>query len=88
MEEKDVSFTNACSLNIGGIAGGRDEVKDQGTEGTMMKTSLEIDEESDEEGDESETKEEVEEMLEEEEDDEDDGDFNSFPTIEELTHHE
>ncbi|GKC48980.1 reverse transcriptase domain-containing protein [Tanacetum coccineum] len=62
MEEKDVSFTNACSLNIGGIAGGRDEVKDQGTEGTMMKTSLEIDEESDEEGDESETKEEVEEM--------------------------
>ncbi|GKC17353.1 hypothetical protein Tco_1014135 [Tanacetum coccineum] len=85
---KDVSFTNAYSLNIGGTAGGRDEVKEQGTEETMMKSSSKIDEESDEEGDESETKEEVEEMLEEEEDYGNDGEFNSFPTIEELTHHE
>ncbi|GKF62386.1 hypothetical protein Tco_0182440, partial [Tanacetum coccineum] len=64
-EEKYVSFTNACSLNIGGTTGGRDEVKEQGTEETMMKSSLEINEESDEEGDESETEEEVEEMLKE-----------------------
>ncbi|GJS60242.1 hypothetical protein Tco_0655026 [Tanacetum coccineum] len=61
MEEKDISFTNTCSINIG---------------------------ENDEEGDESETEDEVEEMLKEEEDKEDDGDFNSFPTLEELTHHE
>ncbi|GJR59150.1 hypothetical protein Tco_0625905 [Tanacetum coccineum] len=59
-------------LSIGGTAGRKDEVKEKGTEGTMIKGSSKIDEESNEERDESETKEEVEEMLGEEEDDEDD----------------
>nr|GEY00945.1 hypothetical protein [Tanacetum cinerariifolium] len=41
-----------------------------------------------EEESESETDEEVEEILEEEEEDKDDENFNSFPTMKELSHHE
>ncbi|GKC28198.1 hypothetical protein Tco_1035492, partial [Tanacetum coccineum] len=48
----------------------------------------EADEVSEEEEGEFLTDEEVEEILKEEEDDEDDEKFNSFPTMEELTHHE
>ncbi|GJR20595.1 protein kinase-like domain, concanavalin A-like lectin/glucanase domain protein [Tanacetum coccineum] len=87
-EEKDVSSTKACGLNTGDITEGGDKVKEQSTEETEIQSSSEIDEESNDEGDESETEEEVEEIPEEEKDDENNGDFNSFPKMEELTHHE
>ncbi|GJS86158.1 protein kinase-like domain, concanavalin A-like lectin/glucanase domain protein [Tanacetum coccineum] len=48
----------------------------------------EVKEVIDEEESEVETDEEIEEILEEEEEDEDGEYFNSFPTMEELTHHE
>nr|GEW99261.1 protein kinase-like domain, concanavalin A-like lectin/glucanase domain protein [Tanacetum cinerariifolium] len=48
----------------------------------------EVEEVIDEEESEVETDEEVEEILKDEEEDEDGESFNSFPTIEELTHHE
>ncbi|GKC57104.1 hypothetical protein Tco_1084702, partial [Tanacetum coccineum] len=53
-----------------------------------METDMEVDEVIEEEESEFETDEEVEEILEEEEDDEDGKNFNLFPTMEELTHHE
>ncbi|GJQ92595.1 hypothetical protein Tco_0003734 [Tanacetum coccineum] len=49
---------------------------------------VEVEEVIEEEESEFETDEEVEEILKEEKDDEDSKKFNSFPTIEELTHHE
>nr|GEX02315.1 hypothetical protein [Tanacetum cinerariifolium] len=51
------------------------------------KAKEEVKEVIDEEESEVETDEEVEEILKDEEEDEDDEYFNSFPTIEELTHH-
>ncbi|GKB06425.1 hypothetical protein Tco_0834658 [Tanacetum coccineum] len=93
-KEEDVSSTNACDLNLGGMVKGKevDEVsdedaKEQGTDENVMKTDMVVDEVS-EEGIEFETDEEIEEILEEEGDDKDDENFNSFPTMEELTHHE
>ncbi|GJT24774.1 hypothetical protein Tco_0894711 [Tanacetum coccineum] len=56
-----------------------------------IKAKEEVKEVIDEEESEVETDEEVEEILEDEEEegeDEDDEYFNSFPTMEELTHHE
>ncbi|GKC22165.1 hypothetical protein Tco_1024315 [Tanacetum coccineum] len=87
-EEEDVSLANACNLNAGGMIRGKEEVKEHGTEETEMKTSSEVDGVSKEEEDEFMTDEEVVEILEEEGDDEDDVNFNSFPKMEELTHHE
>ncbi|GJX86239.1 hypothetical protein Tco_0337013 [Tanacetum coccineum] len=87
-KEKDISFANACNLNVGDMVRGNEEVKEQGMEETEVKTCSKINEVSDEKEDEPMTDEEVEEILKEEEDDEDDEKFNFFPTMEELTHHE
>ncbi|GJT94306.1 hypothetical protein Tco_1083151 [Tanacetum coccineum] len=86
-EEDDDSSTNACNLNLGSTVKGKEEVKEQGKEENEMETDMEVEEEIDEEGSEFETDEEVEEIIKEEEDDGDGENFNSFPTIEELTHH-
>ncbi|GJS91536.1 hypothetical protein Tco_0774172, partial [Tanacetum coccineum] len=87
-EEEDVSLTNACSLDLGGTVKGREGVKEQAKEENEMGTGIEVDEVIEEEKSEFETDEEVEEILEDEEDDEDGENFNVFPTMEELTHHE
>ncbi|GJY23814.1 MAK10-like protein [Tanacetum coccineum] len=87
-KEEDVSSTNTCDLNLGSMVKGKEEVKDQGTDESEMETDVEVDEVIEEEESEFETNEEVEEIFEEEEDDEDGENFNSFPTMEELTHHE
>ncbi|GJW56133.1 MAK10-like protein [Tanacetum coccineum] len=62
--------------------------KEQGKEEDEMETNVEVKEVIEEEESEFETDEEVEEILEEEEEDEDDENFNSFPTMKELSHHE
>ncbi|GKC06823.1 hypothetical protein Tco_0998433 [Tanacetum coccineum] len=54
----------------------------------MKEAKDEVKEVIDEKESEVETDEEIEEILKEEEEDEDDEYFNSFPTMEELTHHE
>ncbi|GJX93380.1 protein kinase-like domain, concanavalin A-like lectin/glucanase domain protein [Tanacetum coccineum] len=87
-EEEDVSSTNACDLNLGSMVKGKEEVKEQGMDKSEMENVVEVEEVIEEEESEFETDEEVEEILEEEKDDEDDENFNSFPTMEELTHHE
>ncbi|GJR37142.1 hypothetical protein Tco_1212826 [Tanacetum coccineum] len=87
-KEEGISLVNTCNLNLGGMVRGREEVKEQGTKESKLKTNSEADEVSEEEEDEFLTDEEVEEILEEEEDNEDDENFNSFLTMEELTHHE
>ncbi|GJV95387.1 protein kinase-like domain, concanavalin A-like lectin/glucanase domain protein [Tanacetum coccineum] len=86
-EEEDVSSTNACDFNLGGVKG-KEGVKEQGMEENEMETDMEIDEVIEEEESKFETDEDVEEILKVEEDDEDDENFNLFPTMEELTHHE
>ncbi|GKG50020.1 hypothetical protein Tco_0518794, partial [Tanacetum coccineum] len=53
-----------------------------------METDVEVEEVIKEEENEFETDEEVEEILEDEKDDKDGENFNSFPTMKELTHHE
>ncbi|GJX97086.1 hypothetical protein Tco_0352884 [Tanacetum coccineum] len=88
MEEEDDSSTNACNLDLGGMVKGRAEIKEQSKEENEMKTDMEVEEEIEEEESEFETDEEVKEIIEEEEDDRVDENFNSFPTIEELTQHE
>ncbi|GJS96445.1 hypothetical protein Tco_0803413 [Tanacetum coccineum] len=65
----------------------RKEVKGARTEENEMETNMKVDELIEEES-EFETDEEVEEILKEEEDDLDGENFNLFPTMEELTHHE
>ncbi|GJZ10389.1 MAK10-like protein [Tanacetum coccineum] len=87
-EEEDDSSTNACDLNLGGMVKGKEEVKEQGKEENEMETDIEVEEEIKEEESEFETNEEVEEIIKEEEDEGDGENFNSFPTMEELTHHE
>ncbi|GJR82856.1 hypothetical protein Tco_0153641 [Tanacetum coccineum] len=87
-ELEDVSSTNACNLNLGGTVKGKEGVKEKGKEENEMETNMEVDEVIKEEEIEFKTDEEVKEILEEEEDEEDGKDFNLFPTIEELTHHE
>ncbi|GKC01867.1 hypothetical protein Tco_0993477 [Tanacetum coccineum] len=83
-EEEDDSSTNACDLNLGGMVKGKEEVKEE----DEMETDMEVEEVIEEEETEFETDEEVEEIFEEEEEDEDDENFNSFPTMKELSHHE
>ncbi|GJT31776.1 hypothetical protein Tco_0922195 [Tanacetum coccineum] len=87
-EEEDVSPTNACDLNLGGMVKGKEEMKEHGKEENEMETDMEEEEVIEEEESEFETDEEVEEILEEEEDDQDSENFNLFPTMKELTHHE
>ncbi|GJW14661.1 protein kinase-like domain, concanavalin A-like lectin/glucanase domain protein [Tanacetum coccineum] len=77
--EEDDSSTNECDPNLGGMVKGEEGVKEK---------EMEVDEEIEEEESEFETDEEVEEIIEEEEDEGDGKNFNSFPTMEELTHHE
>ncbi|GJV43150.1 hypothetical protein Tco_1427686 [Tanacetum coccineum] len=80
--------TNACDTTTTlDWSKGKEEVKEQGTEENEIKTDVEEEEEEviEEEESEFETDEEVEEILKEEEDDEN---FNSFPTMKDLTHHE
>nr|GEY00845.1 hypothetical protein [Tanacetum cinerariifolium] len=86
--EENVSITSACNLNLGGMERGEEEVKKQGTKENEIKADLEVDEVSEEEEGEFLTDEEVEEILREEKENEDDENFNSFLTMEELTHHE
>ncbi|GJU49812.1 MAK10-like protein [Tanacetum coccineum] len=86
-EEEDVSSTNACDLNLGGMVKGKEGVKEQGEEDNEIETDMEVGEVIEEEESEFETDEEVEEILEEEEDDKDGENFNLFTTMKELTHH-
>ncbi|GJY17761.1 hypothetical protein Tco_0389252 [Tanacetum coccineum] len=86
--EEDVSSTNAHRRDLGKMTRGNEEVKEQGKEEDEMETNVEVKEVIEEEESEFETDEEVEEILEEEEEDEDDENFNSFPTMKELSHHE
>ncbi|GJU79667.1 hypothetical protein Tco_1282032 [Tanacetum coccineum] len=67
---------------------GKEEVKEQGIDESEIETDVEVEEVIEEEESEFETDEEVEEILEEEKDDKDGENFNSFPTMKELTHHE
>ncbi|GJV19541.1 hypothetical protein Tco_1368561 [Tanacetum coccineum] len=87
-EKEDISSTNACNLDLGGMVKGKEEVKEQGKEENKMETDMEVDVEIEEEESEFKTDEEVEEIIEEEEDDGDGKNFNSFPTMDELTHPE
>ncbi|GJU92287.1 hypothetical protein Tco_1304710 [Tanacetum coccineum] len=86
--EEDVSTTNARRRDFGKMTRGNKEVKEQGKEEDEMETNMEVKDVNEEEESEFKTDEEVEEILEEEEEDEDDENFNSFPTMKELSHHE
>ncbi|GJV02361.1 zinc finger, CCHC-type containing protein [Tanacetum coccineum] len=74
--------------DLGKMTRGNEEVKEQGKEEDEMETNVEVKEVIEEEESKFETNEEVEEILEEEEEDEDDKNFNSFPTMKNLSHHE
>ncbi|GJZ63776.1 MAK10-like protein [Tanacetum coccineum] len=56
--------------------------------GMIWKQNMEVEDVIEEEESEFKTDEEVEEIFKEEEEDEDDENFNSFPTMKELSHHE
>ncbi|GJU05771.1 hypothetical protein Tco_1122201 [Tanacetum coccineum] len=64
------------------------EIKEQGKEEDGMETDMEVEEVIEEEESEFETDEEVEEVFKEEEEDGDEENFNLFPTMMELSHHE
>ncbi|GJV85857.1 MAK10-like protein [Tanacetum coccineum] len=83
--EEDVSKTNARIRDLDKMMRGNEEVKEQGKGEDEMETNVEVKEVIKEEESEFETGEEVEELLKEDEDDEN---FNSFPTMKELSHHE
>ncbi|GJW71074.1 protein kinase-like domain, concanavalin A-like lectin/glucanase domain protein [Tanacetum coccineum] len=74
--------------DLGKIKRGNEEVKEQGKDEDKMETNVEVKKVIEEEESEFETDEEVKEILKEEEEDEDDENFNSFPTMKELSHHE
>ncbi|GJY32611.1 hypothetical protein Tco_0417080 [Tanacetum coccineum] len=86
--KEDVLTTNARRRDLDNITRGNEEVKEQGKDEDEMKTNVEVKEVIEEEESEFETNEEVKEILEEEEEDEDDGNFNSLPTMKELSHQE
>ncbi|GJS60585.1 hypothetical protein Tco_0655369 [Tanacetum coccineum] len=87
-EEEDTSSTNTHEHELGDMVRRSEEVKEQGKKEDEMKTDMEVEEVIEEEESEFKTDEEVKEIFEEEEKDEDDEDFNSFPTMKELSHHE
>ncbi|GJU96370.1 hypothetical protein Tco_1321126 [Tanacetum coccineum] len=82
-----LSSTNTCDLNPGGVVKGKEEVKEKDREEDEIETDMEVEEVIEEEESEFKTDEEVEEIFEEKEEDEDDENFNSFPTMKELSHH-
>ncbi|GKB25276.1 hypothetical protein Tco_0864677 [Tanacetum coccineum] len=86
--EEDVSSTNVCRHDLGKMTRGNEKVKKQGKGEDQMEIDVEVKEVIEEKESEFETDEEVEEILGEEEEDEDDENFNSFPTMKELSHHE
>ncbi|GJZ08011.1 hypothetical protein Tco_0542294 [Tanacetum coccineum] len=43
-EEEDVSSTNVCDLNLGGMVKGKEEVKEQGKEEDEMEINIEVEE--------------------------------------------
>ncbi|GKB37541.1 hypothetical protein Tco_0882483 [Tanacetum coccineum] len=83
--EEDVSTTNARRRDLDKITRGNEEVKEQGKEEGEMETNMEAKEVIEDEESKFETNEEIEEILEEDEYDEN---FNSFLTMQELSHHE
>ncbi|GJS89801.1 MAK10-like protein [Tanacetum coccineum] len=44
-EEEDASSTNACNLNLGGMAKGKEELKEKGKEDNEMEADMEVEEE-------------------------------------------
>ncbi|GJY76461.1 MAK10-like protein [Tanacetum coccineum] len=58
-EEEDVSSTNVCDLNLGGMVKGKEEVKEQGKEENEMETNMEVEEVIKEDESEFETDEEI-----------------------------
>ncbi|GJX26542.1 hypothetical protein Tco_0232838 [Tanacetum coccineum] len=86
--KEDVSSTNECRHDLDKMTRGNEEVKKQGREEDEMETDMEVEEVIEEEESEFETNEEVKEILKEEEEDEDDENYNLFPTMKELSHHE
>ncbi|GKA80472.1 hypothetical protein Tco_0787164 [Tanacetum coccineum] len=87
-EEEDTFSTNTHENKLDDMVKRSEEVKEQGKEEDEMETDIKIEEVIKEEESKFETDEEVEEIFEEEEEDEDDENFNSFPTMMELSHHE
>ncbi|GJV70307.1 hypothetical protein Tco_1485816 [Tanacetum coccineum] len=75
-------------VNLSSMVKGKEEVKEQGIDESEMETDVEVEEVIKDEESEYETDDEVEEILKEEKDDEDGENFNSFLTMEELTHNE
>ncbi|GJS81159.1 hypothetical protein Tco_0747700 [Tanacetum coccineum] len=86
--KEGVSTTNIRRCDLSKMTRGNEEVKEQGNGEDEIETNVEVKEVIEEEESEFETDEEVEEILEEEEEDEDDENFNLFPTMKELSHHE
>ncbi|GKC31469.1 hypothetical protein Tco_1038763, partial [Tanacetum coccineum] len=86
--EEDISSTNAHEYELANMVRRGEEVKEQGKEEDEMETDVEVEKVIKEEESRFKTEEEVEEIFEKEEEDEDDGNFNSFPTMMELSHHE
>ncbi|GKE19234.1 hypothetical protein Tco_1426811 [Tanacetum coccineum] len=86
--EEDVSTTNARRHDLDKMTRGNEEVKEQGKEEGEMETNVEAKEVTEDEESEFKIDEEIEEILKEEEEDEDDEKFSSFPTMQELSHHE
>ncbi|GKC71390.1 hypothetical protein Tco_1117273, partial [Tanacetum coccineum] len=87
-EEEDISLTHTYEHELGYMVRRSKEVEDKGKEEDEMETDVEVEEMIEEEESEFEIDEEIEEVFEEEEEDEDDENFNSFPTMKELSHHE
>ncbi|GJV90200.1 protein kinase-like domain, concanavalin A-like lectin/glucanase domain protein [Tanacetum coccineum] len=87
-EEEDISSTNTHEHELGNMVRRGEEVKEQGKEEDEMEYDVEVEELINEEESKFKTDEEVEEIFKEEEEDEDDENFNSFPTMKELSHHE
>ncbi|GJR65907.1 MAK10-like protein [Tanacetum coccineum] len=88
IEEEDISSTIAYEHELGNMVRRGKEVKEKGKEEDEMETDVEVEEVIKEEESRFKTNEEVKEIFKEEEEDEDDENFNSFPTIKELLHHE
>ncbi|GJX52203.1 MAK10-like protein [Tanacetum coccineum] len=83
--EEDTSSTNAHEHKIDDMVRRSEGIKEQGKEDDEIETDMEVEEVIEEEESEFETDEEIKELLEEDEDNES---FNSFLTMEELSHHE
>ncbi|GJU43883.1 hypothetical protein Tco_1201149 [Tanacetum coccineum] len=87
-EEDDTSSTNAHEHELDDMKRRSKGIKEHGKEDDEIETDMEVEEVIEDEESEFETDEEVKEVFEEEEEDEDDENFNSFPTMKELSHYE